>query len=109
MGFSILTPGPGPLRDKLADATELNVDAFIDDSHLRRVYGPAYDTDLGSTANPSRISGTDSERGRPVDDPASAGEIWLQGEESTHPAATPTCLLKFVRSAQAAGKKVRAA
>ncbi|HEX6405410.1 MAG TPA: ABC transporter substrate-binding protein [Pseudonocardiaceae bacterium] len=98
-----------PFLASIGNIKELNVDAFINDSHLRRVYGPAYDTDLGSTANPSRISGTDSECGRPVDDPASAGEIWLQGEDSTHPAATPTCLLKFVRSAQAAGKKVRVA
>lgn len=98
-----------PFLASIGNIKALDVGAFIDDSHLRRVYGPGYDKDVATTANPSRISGTDQACKRPVDDPATAGETWLQGENSTHPAATPTCLLRFVGSAQAAGKTVRAA
>mgnify|MGYP006976407409 CR=1 FL=1 len=44
-----------------------------------------------------------------VTDPARAGEIWLDGHDTTQPAATPTCLLKAIREATAHGEKVRAA
>lgn len=93
----------------IGNISELDTNPFIDDSYLRGVYGPSYDTDLGSTANPARISGTDPVCGVAVDSPATAGEVWLDGEPATQPAATPTCLLRAVRAAQAAGKKVRAA
>jgi NitT/TauT family transport system substrate-binding protein len=87
----------------------LDVPGFIDDTTLRRVYGPSYDADLASTQNHSAITGTDQTCGIPVSDQRTAGELWLAGEDLTHPAATPSCLLRAVAAAQAAGKRVRAA
>jgi sulfonate transport system substrate-binding protein len=40
--------------------------------------------------------------------PATA-ELWLTGENSTHPATNPTTLLRAVKAAEAAGKRIRAA
>ncbi|MEW9552333.1 ABC transporter substrate-binding protein [Nonomuraea sp. NPDC050783] len=84
----------------------VDVPAFVNDSYLRRAYGPAYDKDVASTANPARITGTDPVCGRAVEDPATASELWLDGAATTQPAATPTCLLRQVA---AAGSAVRAA
>lgn len=89
--------------------SNLDLDAFIDDSYIRQVYGPAYDKDAASTANPAEISGRDEVCRETVDDPATAGEVWVQGETDTRPAADPTCLLRNVAEAQAAGESVRAA
>jgi NitT/TauT family transport system substrate-binding protein len=84
----------------------VDVQAFVNDSYLRKAYGAAYDRDRASTANPATTTGHDAVCGRPVTDPGSASELWLAGESATRPAATPTCLLRQIAAARG---KVRAA
>ncbi|MGW5052665.1 ABC transporter substrate-binding protein [Actinokineospora sp. NPDC004072] len=91
-----------PLLERIGDIAPVDVDAFIDDSALTAITGPPDD----DTTNPARITGQDRVCGVAVEDPATAGEVWLAGEGTTRPAATPTCLLKHVN---AAGGTVRAA
>jgi sulfonate transport system substrate-binding protein len=55
------------------------------------------------------LGGTDPVCKTPVNDPARASELWLDGSDTTQPASTPTCLLKAVRDATAGGATVRAA
>jgi NitT/TauT family transport system substrate-binding protein len=98
-----------PFLSSIGVLGKINLDSFVDSGYLQKAYGSGYAAQLASTANPSTISGTDSACGVPVTDQATAGEVWLQGENVTHPAATPTCLLRFIRQAQAKGEKVRAA
>ncbi|WP_245594330.1 ABC transporter substrate-binding protein [Actinospica robiniae] len=98
-----------PFLSSIGVLNSINLNSFIDSSYVQKAYGTGYAAQLSSTTNPSTITGTDSACGIPVTDQATAGEVWLQGEDSTHPAATPTCLLRFIRTAQAEGQKVRAA
>lgn len=88
---------------------QVDVAKFVNDSYLRKAYGAAYQKDVTRTANPARITGTDETCHRPVSNPATAGELWLRGETATHPASSPTCLLRAVRSAASGGKQLRAA
>jgi NitT/TauT family transport system substrate-binding protein len=88
--------------------SKLDLDAFVDDSYIRKVYGGSYQRDTTSTTNPAEISGRDQVCDRKVDDPATAGELWVQGEADTRPVADPTCLLRNVAAAQADGDEVRA-
>ncbi|MFJ5233104.1 ABC transporter substrate-binding protein [Kitasatospora sp. NPDC088391] len=78
---------------------------------VARFTDPSYLAGAGvADGEPARITGTDAVCGRPVADPALAGELWYQGEESTRPAADPTCLLKAVKAGAApGGGKLRAA
>jgi NitT/TauT family transport system substrate-binding protein len=55
------------------------------------------------------LGGTDPVCNTPVNNPAQASELWLDGASATQPAASPSCLLKAVRDATAKGSKVRAA
>ncbi|UGQ13335.1 ABC transporter substrate-binding protein [Yinghuangia sp. ASG 101] len=96
-----------PLLKSIADLKALDMKAFVDDTWLRKAYGPEYDADLASTENPARITGTDAACTVPVTDEATAGEIWVDGEDATRPAANPVCLLRQVRQIQATGGKVR--
>ncbi|MFG2549247.1 ABC transporter substrate-binding protein [Streptomyces sp. NPDC048581] len=68
---------------------DVDVDSFVDDSPIKRVYGKEYAERLASAPAGSR------------------SEVWLKGEDSTRPFDSPAALLKFV----AAGNddKVRAA
>ncbi|GAA0943911.1 ABC transporter substrate-binding protein [Actinocorallia libanotica] len=77
----------------------LDVPSFFNDTYLRAAYGPDYEADTAKTTNGAALPG----------DPAKAGELWLDGEQSTRPAADPNALLKAVREAQDSGKKIRAA
>ncbi len=90
-----------PFLKSIGNIEELDVDRFIDDGPLKAVFEGTEEV-----ANPARITGTDSACGVAVSDPATAGEVWFEGEEATHPAATPDCLLKQVKQA---GEKVRVA
>lgn len=56
-----------------------------------------------ATTNRTALTGTDEICRTAVRDPATAGELWLAGEETTHAAADPTCLRRAVKAAQAAG------
>ncbi|SDI14605.1 ABC transporter substrate-binding protein [Nonomuraea jiangxiensis] len=89
------------------DFAGVDVPAFVNDSYLRKAYGPGYDKDVAATANPARITGTDPVCGGAVGDPGTASELWLKGAETTRPAADPTCLLRQIAAAGPAA--VRAA
>ncbi|MFT4081929.1 MAG: ABC transporter substrate-binding protein [Nocardioides sp.] len=93
----------GVLSDKL------DVGAFVDDSLLRSVYGSGYDAQRRSLANPAAITGRDRACGRRVTDAATAGEVWVKGEDATRPTADAGCLLRNVLAAEDDGKTVRAA
>ncbi|GHJ42936.1 putative nitrate ABC transporter, periplasmic protein [Catellatospora sp. TT07R-123] len=86
-----------PFLKSIGVLQSIDLAAFVDDSYLRAVYGDQYDADFASTANRAAITGTDEVCGRPVTDPALAGELWPVGADRTKPAATPTCLLRAVR------------
>jgi NitT/TauT family transport system substrate-binding protein len=90
-------------------SSKLDLARFVDDSYIRKVYGSSYQQDAASTANPAQISGRDQVCDAPVDDPATAGEVWVQGEPDTRPVADPTCLLRNVAAVQSRGESVRAA
>jgi NitT/TauT family transport system substrate-binding protein len=104
--------GDVPYLKSIDTFADLDVDSFVEDGPLRAAYaerGEDYDAALNSSANPSKLSGTDQVCRTEVDDPAKAGELWLDGSDTTTPAASPTCLLKAIRDAEARGEKVRAA
>ena len=86
----------------------VDVKAFVDDSLLRDVLGSGYDAAAQRTRNPAAISGRDEECDRPVKEPATAGEVWVQGEAEPRPVADATCLLRTVAAVRAEGGTVRA-
>jgi NitT/TauT family transport system substrate-binding protein len=86
--------GDVPYLKSIGDFADLDVTGFIDDAPLRRAFqarGQDYDAALKATSAPA------------------AGELWIQGSDSTTPAATPNELLRAVREAEAGGATVRAA
>lgn len=93
----------------IGNIQQLDLDGFIDDRPLRRVYGAAYDRDVAVTTNPAAITGRDTTCNVDVTDQRTAGEVWVGDEPATRPAANPTCLLRAVGAAKAAGQPVRAA
>jgi NitT/TauT family transport system substrate-binding protein len=90
-------------------STSLNLNRFINTSYLKQVLGSSYATDEANTANPAAITGTDTVCHQRAGNPATAGEVWLAGQNYTHPAATPTCLLRNIKADEAAGRRVQAA
>ncbi|GAA2895877.1 putative nitrate ABC transporter, periplasmic protein [Actinoplanes cyaneus] len=78
----------------------IDLNAFLDDSYLSGVPG-------SDAANGAVLTGTDPVCGKPVQ--KDAGELWFTGEETTQPAADPSCLLRAVKAAKRAGRQVRAA
>ncbi|RKT52204.1 ABC transporter substrate-binding protein [Saccharothrix australiensis] len=90
-----------PLLRSIGDIEPLDVDRFVDDGPLRSVFAGTEDL-----VNPARVTGVDPVCGVEVGDPATAGEVWFEGEAGTRPAATPDCLLRQVKQA---GRAVRAA
>ncbi|KWX24957.1 ABC transporter substrate-binding protein [Mycolicibacterium wolinskyi] len=104
--------GDVPYLKSIDNFADLDVAGFVQDGPLRAAFaarGQDYDKALNSGANPSVLSGTDAVCNTAVDNPATASELWLDGSDSTTPAATPTCLLKAIREAEGGGSKVRAA
>ena len=87
----------------------VDVGSFVDDSLLRSVYGDGYDADVTSFENPAAITGRDEVCDAKVDDPALAGEVWVEGEDDTRPVADPTCLLRTVAAVEDEGDTWRAA
>ncbi|WP_369166670.1 ABC transporter substrate-binding protein [Streptomyces sp. R28] len=57
---------------------DVDVDAFVDDGPIKRVYGKEYAERLAATPGASR------------------SEVWLTGEDRTRPFESPTALLTFV-------------
>jgi ABC-type nitrate/sulfonate/bicarbonate transport system substrate-binding protein len=91
-------------------STSLNLNKFINTSYAQQVLGAGqYRAEAASTVNPAAITGTDAACHLRVTDQATAGEVWLAGQDYTHPAANPTCLLRNIKADQAAGHKVLAA
>ena len=104
--------GDVPYLKSIGDFADLDVATFVEDGPLRKALserGRDYNAEVARTANPSVVYGTDPVCNIPVDNPALAGELWLDGSDTTQPAANPTCLLKAIRAAEAKGSKVRAA
>ncbi|WP_083795768.1 ABC transporter substrate-binding protein [Catenulispora acidiphila] len=99
--------GDVPFLKSIGVLNSINLGSFINGSYLEKAYGTGYSTATAATANPSTASGTDTGCGLTVAAGSpTASQVWLTGEQSTHPAATPTCALRFVRQAQAQGKKI---
>lgn len=104
--------GDVPYLKSIDNFADLDVPGFVEDAPLRaafQVRGLDYDKALADTANPSLVTGTDPVCNTAVTDPAQAGELWVDGADTTQPAATPACLLKAVRDATARGATIRAA
>ncbi len=87
----------------------VDVDEFIDDSLIEEAYGAKYAAAAESDENPAAITGRDEACDEKVDDPALAGEIWVDGESDTRPVASPECLLRNVNAVEADGDELRAA
>ena len=87
---------------------DLDVDAFVDDTLLRDVLGDGYDAAVAETGNPAAITGRDKVCGRAVKDAATAGEVWVDGEEEPRPVADAACLLRTLGSVRDDGGAVRA-
>ncbi|MEU5659341.1 ABC transporter substrate-binding protein [Streptomyces sp. NPDC047737] len=68
---------------------DVDVDAFVDESYVKRVYGSAYAK--------ARAAGPPAAQG---------GEVWLKGEDTTSAFATPAEVLRYTAGH---GNKVRAA
>jgi NitT/TauT family transport system substrate-binding protein len=104
--------GDVPYLKSIGDFADLNIDEFVSDTALRKAFadrGQNYDTALNVTTNPSAVTGQDPVCNIAVTDPALAGELWLDGRDTTQPAANPGCLLRAIREATARGEQVRAA
>ncbi|WP_280232947.1 ABC transporter substrate-binding protein [Nocardia cyriacigeorgica] len=82
----------------IGDFAELDIDGFVDDTRLRSAFtargGRDYDSALADTTNQTTGSGT---------------ELWLDGQDTTQPAADATALLRAVNTARAQGNAVRSA
>ncbi|MBF6418700.1 ABC transporter substrate-binding protein [Nocardia farcinica] len=103
--------GDVPYLKSIGDFADLDIDRFVDPAPLREAFAAFgdYDTALAATGNPNRVRGTDPVCGTEVTDPATAGEVWVDGAPAPQPAADPTCLLRAVRAAQTNGAVIRAA
>jgi NitT/TauT family transport system substrate-binding protein len=104
--------GDVPYLKSIGDFADLDVPRFVQDAPLQAAFsarGQDYRKAAAATGNPSVLTGTDPVCNTAVNDPARASELWLDGADTTQPAATPTCLLKAIRDANARGAKVRAA
>lgn len=90
---------------------EIDLGTFVDPGPLQDTFAAAgadYSEALSRNGNASVTRGDDPICGVAVD-PATAGELWLRGQERTQPAADPTCLLRAVAQARRQGQEVRAA
>jgi NitT/TauT family transport system substrate-binding protein len=88
--------GDVPFLQSLGSLEGVDVDAFVDDTLLRQVYGEDYDDMVASFENPAVLSGEDEVCSGPVEDQSTASEAWLTGEETTRVSRTPSCLLQLV-------------
>ncbi|MBO0853084.1 MAG: ABC transporter substrate-binding protein [Nocardia sp.] len=103
--------GDVPYLKSIGNFADFDIDKFVDDAPLRKVFGERnidYDAAVGNFADPAPITGTDPS-GAAVDNAALAGEIWYDGQPSATPTADPTSLLRAVKVARTQGKKIRAA
>jgi NitT/TauT family transport system substrate-binding protein len=104
--------GDVPYLKSIGDFADLNIDGFVSDTAIRKAFadrGQNYEAALGATSNPSALSGQDPVCNTAVTDTKLAGEVWIDGKDTTQPSANPDCLLRAVREATANGQTVRAA
>jgi NitT/TauT family transport system substrate-binding protein len=104
--------GDVPYLKSIGDFADLDVNGFVSDAALRKAFterGQNYDNASASTANPELLTGQDPVCNQPVTDPKLAGELWVDGQTATQPAANPGCLLRAIRDATAKGQKIRSA
>jgi NitT/TauT family transport system substrate-binding protein len=85
-----------PFLTDLGSVKSLDLARFVNDSYLRAVYGAGYPAASAELTNPDRLGGTDPVCHLPVTDPRTASEVWFAGQDSTVPAATPTCALQVI-------------
>ncbi|WP_040792502.1 ABC transporter substrate-binding protein [Nocardia paucivorans] len=81
----------------IGDFADLDIDAFVDDTAIRKAFaerGDDYEAVLADTSNRTTGSGN---------------ELWLAGETATQPADNPNALLRAVKNARAEGKTIRQA
>jgi NitT/TauT family transport system substrate-binding protein len=96
----------------IGDFADLNIDQFVNADPLRKAFAARnldYDKAVAVATNPIPVSGQDPVCNVAVTDPALAGELWIDGQTTTQPAANPGCLLRALREANAKGQKVIAA
>ncbi|WP_067471056.1 ABC transporter substrate-binding protein [Nocardia amamiensis] len=96
----------------IGDFADLDIDRFVEDAPLREAFaetGRDYDRELADKANPTRVTGTDPVCGTAAQNPALAGELWLDGADKPQSATDPTCLLRAIQAAKAQGTTIRAA
>lgn len=77
-------------------AVGFDIAKFTNTVFLQQVYGTDFAAQTADTANPDRLTGTDDICGLPVDDPATASEVWFSGQSETTVAATPSCALRRI-------------
>ncbi len=98
--------GDVPYLKSIGDFADLDVVGFVQDGPLRNAFaarGRNYDTEVARTGNPSPSTARSGVQ-LPVDNPALASELWLDGADTTQPAANPTCLLKAIRDGDRQGR-----
>jgi NitT/TauT family transport system substrate-binding protein len=94
---------------KLNMIKELNLDTWINDAYVRQTFkelGLDYDKQLASTSGYD-VTGTDPVCNAPVNKPAEAGEIWIQGGDILA-FSSPVCTLMGVKKYTGEGKKLNA-
>ncbi|MEE6177512.1 ABC transporter substrate-binding protein [Mycobacterium sp. 050134] len=94
--------GDVPYLKSIGDFADLDIGSFVVDEPLRAVFaarGRDYDSARDAKANPDTLPR----------DPALAGELWVEGSDTTQPVASPTALLEAIRAATGRGAKIRAA
>lgn len=104
--------GDVPYLKSIGDFADLDVDGFVNADPLEKAFadrGLDYQQAVDDTTNPSALSGQDPVCGIDVTDAKLAGELWVDGTDTTQPAANPDCLLRAIRDATANGETIRAA
>jgi NitT/TauT family transport system substrate-binding protein len=94
---------------KLNMIKELNIGAWVNDTYVRQAFkelGLDYDKQLASQASYD-VTGNDPVCNTPVNKPAEAGEIWVQGGD-IQAFSSPVCTLMGVKALSAEGKKFNA-
>jgi NitT/TauT family transport system substrate-binding protein len=85
----------------------VDLDSFVNDEYIKGVLA-SYTKDAKSTSNPAAITGRDAVCDRAVEDVATAGEVWVDGEDEPRPVADPECLLRTVAEVESGGDSLRA-
>jgi len=90
-----------PLLQSVQPGINVDLASFINDTYVRNALGTKYDDALVSTRNQASLLGPEEVPcGNAPWEASLASEVWFSGEEVTHQAQTPTCLLRLIRSQQ---------